>query len=213
MRARAAEALLFFGDAQDLVVEVEDLLNDPYSWVRSRSALALGRKAAGLPVGSVRVGLAKRLRQLEWDVKWDVDVAAGIALLRMGEKNRQEQRDLLDEMACGSSDLGGSLYLELFDALAHLHEPETRRILHEEIRLSRELEGSPGAALFFKERGLRLEIREEAPFAGRLLPESSTSGWRLLTGAMSAEGLVVRGSVVQPCDRGDALSQWRKRLE
>lgn len=212
VRIRAAEAVLYFGEAEE-VEAVGALLEDPFSWVRSRTALALARKASSLPKGGTRAQVSRMLRRLEWDRKWDVEIAASIGLLRLGEKSAREALDLLDEMATGESELGGHLYVELFDALCTLHARDAAQILSGEVQVVASLETAADVVALFKKLDLRLEAAPGSRLSGRVPAGVSVTGRSLIEERMAPYGVFMEGKTVRLGHLQETLMLWRKKLE
>jgi hypothetical protein len=150
---------------------------------------------------------------LQWDKKWDVEIAATIGLVRLGDKNPREVRDLLEAMTTGGSELGDRLDFELFDALTWVHARDASRILETEITLTEPLETAKDVVALFKKQGLTLASTRPFRLSGRIVAGVTVTGRRLIEERLTPFGIYVEGMTVRLMDPAEAMPLWRKRVE
>lgn len=202
VRRRAAMLLAPKGRLEDLRALLE-LLEDPYSRVRSATAFALASRVSREPEWVLRPALIGHLHRLEWSSEPEVSLAAGIGLLRLGRKDPAAQRRLLTLGLGAESDVAEAVLPPLFDALLQTRAPDVHSALHA---------SSPDNLAALKASGWALSGETDPLLGAILLRDRPATIADLLARPGHGLGIFADGKTVEILPARTAAARWLSRL-
>jgi HEAT repeat protein len=175
-----------------------------------RAGHALGRLT--LPKDRVDPAWVKQIREMEGEKTWELSVA----LLRLGGKSRQEQRELTDRMLRFRSYDTTARYADLMRALGEVNEPATAAVLNRRFKLEKPVSTRADLEALFEARGLKLKVPGGWDVQGRTAAGRDVSLQDLLrrhfSWSTSSMYPVPEKDVVQLLWWNKAFDYWLRRL-
>jgi HEAT repeat protein len=141
-------------------------------------------------------------------------LAAGVALVRLGRKDRAAAAALLREFALRRDEPDYLLFPdEIFDALAAGFEKDPSSALSRELKAAKRIESVKDLEALLSKAGITLG--EEPPDLRRRLPAGSTlTARRALEWSFGADVRIVpEKGTIAVMDGARALERWQKRLD
>jgi HEAT repeat protein len=173
-----------------------------------RAAHALGRLP--LPKDRVDPAWVKQIREMEGEKTWELSVA----LLRLGGKSRQEQRDLADRMLRFRSYDTTAHYAALMRALGEVNEPATAAVLNRRFTLEKPVATRADLEALFEARGLKLKVPGGWDVHGRTAAGRDVSLYDLLRRHYHKDWHAIpEKEVVELQWWSKAFDYWLKRLK
>lgn len=189
-------------DRRDDLLEA---LKSPEELVRQQAVFALPR------IGD----RADELEALERSAQGPTKLAAGLALVRLGRKDRAAAATLLRDLVARRDDADYQLFGdEVFDALAAGFEKEAAALLAKEIRTDKRVDGVASLRTLLASAGLALAPDEAMPLVRRLPAGARLSAHRALEWSFGPDARIVPSAgKILILDPERALEFWQKRLD
>jgi HEAT repeat protein len=189
--------------------EAMPLFDDDFAAVRLDTALALSRLSPSALQEKDLKEILGKLPELESDASGEVQQAAAMARLFLGQGNLEAQRKFLLQFREDQSD---AILEALLENLTRLHVPSGLEKLSREIALDQPVDSIERLRDALQKAGLRFGGAEGLKLTARVPAGARTTPRRLLRRLWESRLVVLDQDTIRIMEEREALEHWERKL-